>query len=234
MIHTFAISMRTQTSWPLPPSPTPLLVFMNRTNPRSTFALSNLSGLESELPTETQSHLIMPFFAHDQPLFVVMAISNNPSISQAAVNIIRSVGSVLLAKAIQSRVMEADAAKTAFLSSISHELRTPMHSIMTGLDIIKSSAREGDWETVESLIGAVEASGLALHNILNDVLDFGKGYASQPGDRKSSSVDLLGLARDAAGMCLAQYEDLESGSGLYLEYEQRDWRVEVDKARYHR
>jgi hypothetical protein len=82
------------------------------------------SGLEPYLPVGTLSHLVVPLFTVDKPVFLILASSTRSQYTfpAADISIVRSIGSILRAKAIQNRVLEADAAKTAFLSSISHEL----------------------------------------------------------------------------------------------------------------
>lgn len=138
-----------------------------------------------------------------------------------------------MARAIQSKVLEADAAKTAFLSSISHELRTPMHSIMTGLHLVREYEATQEWEQLKDVLKVVEASGLSLSNILNDVLDFSrKGGPS--GRARRGVFDVLAVARNAIRMCLAQFDDLRPGFAMVLEYHERDWQALLDEAKFHR
>ncbi|OCF72237.1 hypothetical protein I204_07502 [Kwoniella mangroviensis CBS 8886] len=219
-VSTIALAPRHDPEWTLLPSTSALLSYLNRSHSLFTFTQSSLSGLESELPPNTKSHLAMPFFTLDQPSFIIIAISEHDIIHLDSVNITRSVGSVLLAKGIQSRVMEADAAKTAFLSSISHELRTPMHSIMSGLQLAQSSVDGKDGQT--------------LQRILDDVIDFDPAYNSKSKVSRDVTVDLLKLAKDAVQICLARSDDMELGSTVYIEYQERDWVATIDEARYNR
>ncbi|WVQ99773.1 hypothetical protein IAU59_006915 [Kwoniella sp. CBS 9459] len=234
-IRAFAISPRDNSSWTRLPSAASLVDFFNRQNAGFEFTKgSKESGLEADLPDHTQAHLAMPFFTLDQPLFVIVAISRLPLISRGTIHIARSVGSIILAKAVQSRVMEADATKTAFLSSISHELRTPMHSIMSGLNLVKESIDKRQWDDIDSILALVESSGQSLYRILNDILDFGKMQNMSDSSSRSVKADLMKLVQTAAHMCLTQSEDLLSDARLELEYEQRDWHVLIDDARYQR
>ncbi|WVF71085.1 hypothetical protein IAT40_005882 [Kwoniella sp. CBS 6097] len=234
-VNAIAMSPRETSSWTRLPSPTALVEFFNRQNSLFVFgAGSQESGLERDLPETTKSHLAMSFFTLDQPLFVIFAISRSPRISRGSIHIARSLGSIILAKAVQSRVLEADAAKTAFLSSISHELRTPMHSIMSGLNLIKQSVDDQLWDDTKSLLSLVETSGQSLHRILNDILDFGKAHTENDAVPRSVQVDLVDLVKTAARMCLTQSEDLDFKACLRLEHEQRDWQVLIDDARFQR
>ncbi|OCF31993.1 hypothetical protein I317_06721 [Kwoniella heveanensis CBS 569] len=234
-VSAFAMSPRETSSWTRLPSPAALVDFFNRQNCLFEFGQgSGESGLEQELPESTKSHLAMPFFTLDQPLFVVIAISRSPLISRGSIHMTRSLGSIILAKAVQSRVLEADAAKTAFLSSISHELRTPMHSIMSGLNLIKQSIDAQQWDDTNSLLSLVETSGQSLYRILNDILDFGKAHTENDTVSRSVQADLVTLVKTAAHMCLTQSEALDFQARLLLEYEKRDWQVIIDDARYQR
>jgi signal transduction histidine kinase len=178
----------------------------------------------------------MPFFASEQPLMGFIGISDEAAIRPADLPVIRSVGSVLTAKRIQKRVEEADSAKMAFLSSISHELRTPMHSITTGIDLAKSAVSSRDWTDIESALADVEACGSTLQKILNDVLDYGKSASAAPVHLQIRPVtlDLVKLSRDAALSCLPQFEGYGPGFSVVLEYEERDWSVIADEAKVYR
>ncbi len=186
------------------------------------------------LPSDTTSHIVVPLFTLDDPLFVIIATTSRThyTFPLADINIIRSIGSILRAKAVQTRVLEADAAKTAFLSSISHELRTPMHAIMTGLDLLRRALAEKDIEEAKTLTVMAESSGRTLQNILNDVLDFGRNANAFDQQEAISEVDLVDSATGVVKVCMDQM--LESGVQLIIEFEDRDWRTSIDVARYER
>jgi signal transduction histidine kinase len=178
----------------------------------------------------------MPFFTSDQPVLAIVATSGAEAIRPGDAAAIRSVGSVLVAKEVQQRVVAADSAKTAFLSSISHELRTPMHSISAGIDIANAAVLAKDWEEAESALSDVRSCGSTLQKILNDVLDYGR-TASPAGMQRSSTstkVDLVTLLRDTAHACILQYEGYSDAFSVELEYPERDWLVKIDEAKYYR
>lgn len=66
----------------------------------------------------------------------------------------------------------ADAAKTAFLSNISHEMRTPMNAIIGMTEIMQLNV--ADQSRVEACISKIHASSRYLLGIINDVLDMSK------------------------------------------------------------
>lgn len=231
-LHTIAKSRHCV--WSIPPS-SPKSVFTR--NQRTSFDKSTpLSGLEECLGPESLSHIIMPFFASDEPSLAIVGTSKDEAIRPADLAVIRSVGSVLTAKRIQTRVEEADSAKTAFLSSISHELRTPMHSITAGIDFARAAVSSRDWVESQSALDDVQACGSTLQKILNDVLDYGKSAFTHSIHTPSRPVtlDLAKMFRDAAAACLPQFEGYGPGFSLQFEREEQDWNVEVDEAKIYR
>lgn len=195
---------------------------------------SSRSGLQNCLPSDTASHLVVPLFKLDDRLFVIIATISNShyTFPLADINIIRSIGSILRAKTVQTSVLEADPAKTAFLSSISHELRTPMHAIMTGLDLLRRASGEKDIEEAKTLKDMTKSSARTLQNILNDVLEFGRNANAFNQQEAVSEVDLVDSATGVVKVCMDQM--LESGVQLIIEFEDRDWRTSIDVARYNR
>jgi signal transduction histidine kinase len=199
----------------------------------ATVFTTDTSGLEPYLGP-TSSHLFLPLRSTERPFFAIVASSSTPhyAFPPVDVNMLRSVGSVLRARAVQHQVLLADAAKTSFLSSISHELRTPMHGVKAALELLRRSKDEDDVAGVEDSLSLAESSGRALLNILNDVLDFGKnGWA----EVEEQEVDLALSAEEIGRVCLAYYgEQLGPKGTVRIEYEERNWRVKISEARYHR
>ncbi|MBD5118588.1 MAG: response regulator [Clostridiales bacterium] len=66
----------------------------------------------------------------------------------------------------------ASEAKTAFLSSMSHDIRTPMNAIIGFLALMKDEADHP--ETVREYIGRIDAASQHLLGLINDVLDMNK------------------------------------------------------------
>jgi len=139
--------------------------------------------------------------------------------------------SFLRSKAIQDKVKEANAAKTAFLSSISHELRTPLHGVSIGLDLIRDAMDEGRWQDARQLLNPIESSAYMLENILNDVLDFGKdaAYGKQIPARGAKQVNLLESVKRAINTCARLL--LSPDVTLKLEHEARLWIFVIDEVR---
>ncbi|KAG9189069.1 hypothetical protein G6011_05937 [Alternaria panax] len=65
----------------------------------------------------------------------------------------------------------ADAAKADFISSISHELRSPLHGILGMTDLLKDSSLD---DQQMSHLATIETCGKTLLETINHVLDFAK------------------------------------------------------------
>jgi len=200
------------------------------------FTVESKSGLESFLPPHTASHAAMTFSIAGSPFLLFLASTEHSSLPWEAdvIQFVRSICSVLRAKSVSDRVKEADAIKAAFLSSISHELRTPMHGVMMGLEVLGRALVAGDQEDVKLSLAATESSGYTLQTILNDVLDFGKWTTMMEDESPSSPVNLVEIATRGMMTCSAHYSSMGFNPEIHLEYEDRDWTFPVVEARFHR
>ena len=102
----------------------------------------------------------------------------------------------------------ANKAKTYFLSTISHDIRTPMNSILGMNEMV---LRECDNEDIIVYSEHIRASGNTLLGLINDILDFSKIEAGKldliPVDYEIASVlnDLVNMVQtraDAKGLTL--------------------------------
>ncbi|MBD2176330.1 PAS domain S-box protein [Pseudanabaena sp. FACHB-1998] len=66
---------------------------------------------------------------------------------------------------------EATRAKSAFLANMSHEIRTPMNGVLGMAQLLETTKLD---EEQADFVKAIQDSGDALLNIINDVLDFSK------------------------------------------------------------
>ena len=93
---------------------------------------------------------------------------------------------------------EANKAKDDFLSSMSHDIRTPMNSILSMNEMI---LRESKDENILEYSGHILSSGKTLLGLINDILDFTKIEAGKmeivPIEYEISSVlnDLVNIAK---------------------------------------
>ena len=66
----------------------------------------------------------------------------------------------------------ANEAKSAFLGSVSHDIRTPMNAIVGFITLLKNEANDPD--VVQEYAGRIETASQHLLSLINDVLDINK------------------------------------------------------------
>ena len=76
-------------------------------------------------------------------------------------------------KAQEKQLREALASKDAFVSAITHELRTPLHSIVACLDLINTTQRPDDIDA-RQYVSVAKSSSETLLSLINELLDFQK------------------------------------------------------------
>jgi len=79
----------------------------------------------------------------------------------------------------------ADRHKGDFISSISHELRSPLHGVLAATELF-GDTRLNDFQ--ESLIETINACGRTLLDTMNQVLDFSKIMSLQRQQRRSKRI----------------------------------------------
>lgn len=76
------------------------------------------------------------------------------------------------AEAARKEAETANAAKTDFLATMSHEVRTPLNAIIGFTDLLTGSGRLPP--DLQRHVELIQASGAALLTVVNDILDFSK------------------------------------------------------------
>jgi signal transduction histidine kinase len=189
------------------------------------------------ISSSTTSHLALSFSDANEPIYLILVTTckERYTFPEVDVNFIRNIGSILLAKSVQARVMLADSAKTSFLSAISHELRTPMHAVTHSHTLMQEALNAEAYSDLGPLLELSASSSRTLTNILNDVLDFGKdttGYYRQ--DHETFVSNLADTTSRIFKITETQYLDEAGTVDLIVEYEDRDWGVHIDEARFSR
>jgi signal transduction histidine kinase len=114
----------------------------------------------------------------------------------------------LIGALLREKAMESNFAKIAFVSSLSHELRTPIHGARSQLELIREFTSPCQLEKMSPYLLASETCLDTLRDVLDDVLDFGKlsnnSASTSPEDlelireKSLKEVDLEKLLEDVA------------------------------------
>ncbi|WP_309627710.1 ATP-binding protein [Brevundimonas sp.] len=86
-------------------------------------------------------------------------------------------GRTRVARAAQARAIAAGQAKAEFLATMSHEVRTPMNSIIGFTEVLLR--RDDLPEAARRQLGLIDRAGASLLAVVNDVLDFSKMEAGE-------------------------------------------------------
>jgi signal transduction histidine kinase/ActR/RegA family two-component response regulator len=92
-----------------------------------------------------------------------------------------------IARSARQRAIQASQAKTEFLATMSHEVRTPMNSILGVAAVLGGDP--GLSPAARSKVDLIGKAGASLMSLLNDILDFSKVEAGQI-ELEDEDVDL--------------------------------------------
>lgn len=128
-----------------------------------------------------------------------------------------------------NRANIAIAAKSTFLSNMSHEMRTPLNAVLGFAQLAERSV--GDEAALRRYLGQIEASGRQLLGMINKVLELSH---AQAGSEEIATIecDFVGLAEEV--FSFLQPQAAEKGLGFVLDYTgvvHRD--VYADRERLH-
>lgn len=183
------------------------------------------------------SHSAVPVFTVDSEIAYLTAFTNSVTVEVSRLDAIR-----------------ADQAKADFISSISHEFRSPLHGILASAEFLRELAND---ETQSELISTVQNCGRTLLETINHVLDFSKinsfeksSFSGEHGGRLPNELysvtNIAILCEEVVnGMVVAKsYDDISSSRDsttgprsasqaakasekpveIVLDFEKQDWR----------
>lgn len=76
-----------------------------------------------------------------------------------------------MAELARLEVIAADQAKATFISSVSHELRSPLHGVLAGVEFLQESDLDA---YQEEMTATISMAGKTLLDTINNILDFTK------------------------------------------------------------
>jgi two-component system, LuxR family, sensor kinase FixL len=132
---------------------------------------------------------------------------------------------LILAK---ERAEDANIAKTEFLSSLSHELRTPMHAILNYAHMGLKQAGQEDVRKVTKYFANIHTAGTRLLGVLNNLLDLVKLESEQLA-LEIKSCNML----EIIDIALQELESLLNQKGLKVKksYSTDNPIIQCDRAR---
>ncbi|KAF2994199.1 hypothetical protein E8E13_002948 [Curvularia kusanoi] len=141
----------------------------------STRSLDDENFLRSTFP-KAKSLVIYPLWDTHRDRWFASAViwSSDPMrvfTSEQELSFLAAFSNSVMAEVARLDTKLADAAKADFISSISHELRSPLHGILGMTDLLKDTALDGQQT---SHVETIENCGKTLLETINHVLDFAK------------------------------------------------------------
>ena len=103
----------------------------------------------------------------------------------------------------KARAEELTEAKSQFLATMSHEIRSPMNGIITMSDLLSQSKLESEQA---NMTGVINRSAQALLSIINDILDFSKIEAGKL-DIEKTLFDIHTLIREVADLMAPKFSE---------------------------
>ena len=106
--------------------------------------------------------------------------------SELELSYLAAFGNSIMAEVHRLESKRADTAKSKFISSVSHELRSPLHGILGSVECLQDTELD---TFQENLVHTVETCGKTLLDTIDHLLDYAKinNFVNKPRDRASST-----------------------------------------------
>lgn len=179
------------------------------------------------LKADYQSAIAVPLFLQDSNIGAVMLYNDRPSTVSERDRFILTTASIQAAMAIQNALLfaevknknealeRADHLKSQFLALVTHELRTPLHSIISYGSLLEDGYVDGDLTAEQQEhISFIVRRAEDLSQLVDDMLDLSKIEA----DRLEVKVEPLSLANRLRDV-VSELKQIANNKGLYLNLE---------------
>ncbi len=171
---------------------------------------------------EARAYLTVPLFARSQPLGAIVLLNGDdagafePEDGPLAEDLARLVAAAIDSSRLYLRAQEAVAARDEFLSIASHELKTPLTSLILHSDSLRLATRRGAVDQVAAKVDLIRRSANRLSRLVTSLLDISRIGAGRL-DLESEEMDLAELAREVADRF--EEEARRAGCTIRLELE---------------
>jgi signal transduction histidine kinase/CHASE1-domain containing sensor protein len=162
-----------------------------------------------------KASLAVPFAARGEPLGVILLVSTGrrlvPEDVALGVDLARMVSATVDTSRLYQRAQEAVAARDDFLSIASHELKTPLTSLVLLAGSLRAAARRGQLESAAVKSEAIRRNVDRLSRLVANLLDISRIGAGRL-DVELEEVDLGEVAQEVT----TRFEDEARRSGCTL------------------
>ena len=134
-----------------------------------------VTSLFKTIPT-ARSLAVLPLWHYEQERWSVLSIfwidnSVRSLSSQDDLLFFRIFGNGIMNGLARLDAVVAEKSKNTFISSISHEMRSPLHGILGSLALMQGTIRDG---FQADMIDSIEQSGRTMLDVVDNILDFSK------------------------------------------------------------
>ncbi len=164
---------------------------------------------------EVQKAFFADLAAHSELAYRVMNVplqSADPLPSLSWWRTRSDVGQLIVVQGREAQI-ERERAMQVYWGSISHEMRTPLTSLLSHLDVARSADTPSDLRERSLTISQQQARRLS--QLIQDVLDLGRLQFRTPVERRA--LDIILVAEEAVATMILQAE--EAGIALSLQYD---------------
>ncbi|KAF2817283.1 uncharacterized protein BDZ99DRAFT_565051 [Mytilinidion resinicola] len=138
-------------------------------------------------------------------------------------------GNSIMAEVARVEAMATSRAKSDFISSLSHEIRSPLHGILASSELLRESLGPSTHDHVSDMVAMIESCGNTLLDTLTNLLDFAKinsllkPQSSNPDvPKKLQEVDVRMSIKQDVDMSLLVQDVIE---GVYLGFNGYSYRT---------
>ncbi|KAM0749780.1 hypothetical protein T439DRAFT_381348 [Meredithblackwellia eburnea MCA 4105] len=134
------------------------------------------NALSFLLPATSKWSLTIPIMDHTgvPVLLVLVSSDEEKQLDESDKMFIRNVGQICLSSLLREEAMSADRSKLAFVTQISHELRTPVHLLGGQLELTRQELVTSQQEGLRNFFKIADICLDSLKSIIDDSIDFAK------------------------------------------------------------
>ncbi|KAI5202514.1 hypothetical protein AUEXF2481DRAFT_102158 [Aureobasidium subglaciale EXF-2481] len=122
---------------------------------------------------------------------------------------LRAFGNTIMSEVARMNALKDDRAKTTFIASMSHELRSPLHGILGSVEFLQDTAADA---YQAGLINSISTCGKTLLDTLDHVLDYAKiNKLGRNRMKKDAKANRLASATDSPSESLSISADIDLG-----------------------